>query len=194
MRTATIIVALVITSIVTITKTFGQPRFEVPLTFTDGVSTHILHFGILPGGHFCIDESDTIHGHGESYLPPAPPGGVFDARFICPHSRCGLSCFDQGSPNDYRASASPTQRDTFRVSCQVGSGTALHVSWPAGLSFYFDELWLDSDNGSLHWINMLTDTSVELSGYLVRFRIHASGPHEGHYPLEIGNRWEYWTC
>ncbi len=113
---------------------FAQPRFEVPLKITDGAYTYMLYFGILPEGHFCIDPSDTINGHIETYLPPPPLPGVYDARFICPRSSCGPSCFDQGSSSDFRRFTSTAQKDTFTPRAQMGEG--MTVSWPSGLSAY----------------------------------------------------------
>jgi hypothetical protein len=131
---------------------FAQSRFDVPLTVSDGVSAQILYFGFLPGGHFCIDELDTINGHFEGYLPPIPPTGVFDARFVCPRSNCGLSCFGSGSPCDFRPFTSAAQRDTFAPIARIGAGSTIIASWPSGLSAYFTELRMGN-------INMLTDTS-----------------------------------
>jgi hypothetical protein len=148
---------LVLVSIASMTQATAQPRFEVPLRFTDGAGTNTLYFGILPGGHFCIDPSDTINGRGESYLPPIPPGGVFDARFICPRSNCGLFCFDQGSPCDFRPFTSAAQRDTFMMRSQPGAGTTMTFSWPRGLSRYFSELTFCNTN-------MLTDTFAVCEG------------------------------
>lgn len=134
----------------------AQSRFEVPLTVTDGADTQTLYFGIMPGGHFCVDYSDSINGHGEAYDPPWPPSGVLEARFICPRSNCGPSCFDQGSHCDFRPFTSATQRDTFASIAQPGAGSLILASWPSGLSTYFNELRMGN-------VNMLTDTSGILS-------------------------------
>jgi hypothetical protein len=160
---------LVFISIASIKQTAAQPRFEVPLRFADGVFTQMLYFGILPGGHFCIDPSDTINGHGEQYLPPIPPGAVFDLRFICPRSNCGLSCFDQGSPCDFRPFMSTAQKDTFKFRFQFFGGTPT-LCWPSGLSAYFTELRMDS-------VNMLIDTCVAFGPYypFVTGRIYSGG-------------------
>jgi len=132
--------AALIILVVSVSGVLAQPRFEVPLIVTDGVDTLILYFGIFPEAHFCIDPADSINGHFESFLPPAPPRGIFDARFVSPRAGSNLTCFDQGSRNDYRPFTSAAQRDTFRVRAQVGMGTTLTFCWPESLSRYFTEL------------------------------------------------------
>ena len=143
--------ALLISLLVSSSFVFAQPRFEVPLMITDGAVTYALYFGFLPGAHFCIDPSDTLNGHGEAYLPPLPPAGVFDARFICPRSNCGITCFDQGTLCDFRPFTSAAQKDTFSVKFQHGTGIAMSICWPSGLAAYFTEL-------TICGINALTDT------------------------------------
>jgi transposase-like protein len=142
----------------------SQPRFEVPLIVTDGFMTDTLYFGILPGANICIVESDSINGHQELFLPPIPPDGVFDTRFVAPPFR-PLSCYDQGSPCDYRPFVSATQRDTLRFRTQMSdSGSGFFASWPSGLSDYFTGLNLRyvSDTGIV-LISMLTNTSLNFT-------------------------------
>jgi hypothetical protein len=142
----------------------AQPRFEIPIIVTDGVLAQTLYFGILPGGHYCIDESDSINGHIEQFFIP-PEGSVFDARFVQP--RIGVyPCFDQGSPCDFRPFINEAQRDTFRVKSQLGMGTILLLSWPANLATrftqltlrYFDQVAITNVN-----VNMLTNTSADVT-------------------------------
>lgn len=139
---------------------FAQNRFEIPLTVTDGVTTQVLYFGILPGGHFCIDPSDSINGHREFFLPPSRES--FDARFVYPRGNGGALCFDQGSWCDYRPFTSPNQADTFKVKTYLGVGSSIALSWPSGLSAYFPNLHLRYVNemGLPVFVDMLTDTSV----------------------------------
>jgi hypothetical protein len=175
---------LVLVSIVSIKQTNAQPRFEVPLTVTDGVMTQILYFGILPGGHYCIDESDSMNGHIEQFFIP-PEGSVFDARFVRPRIEV-YPCFDQGSPCDFRPFISVIQKDTFRVKSQLGIGTTMLLSWPANLATrftqmtlrYFDQVAITNVN-----VNMLTNTSADVTnaGDPATATIYA-----GELPLSVG--------
>jgi hypothetical protein len=157
-------VVLVSISIASITQTVAQPRFEVPLKVTDGVAAETLYFGFFPGAHYCFDPADTLNGHGEGDLSPFPPSGIFEARFVRPRSGPNDSCVIGGSSCDFRPPASSTQRDTFRLKCQLGSGTTMIILWPAGLSSYFTGLTLRFFDGSGNvGINMLTDSTADVS-------------------------------
>lgn len=145
-NTAALLILLEFTSVL-----FAQPRFEVPLRISDGFDSDTLYFGILSAANFCIVSTDCFVSHCEFFLPPVPPTGVFDARFICPRVGCELTCFDQGSSNDFRPFITASQRDTFRVRAQLGAGTTMTLCWPSGLSAYFTEL-------TMCGIDMLTDT------------------------------------
>jgi hypothetical protein len=132
-------ITLVLVSIISITRATAQPPFEVPLRVTDGWNTDTLYFGILPGADPCINWRDCLNGHCEILLPPPPPGGFFYARFIAPLGRPPV-CYDQGSLCDYRPFTSAAQKDTFRVTTQLGGGTTMTLCWPDGLSRYFTAL------------------------------------------------------
>lgn len=154
------------TMILSFSSTQAQPRFKVPIYATDAFETDTVYFGILPGGDFCIVESDSIDGTQEFFIPPEPPTGVFDARFKWPRSGVNLVCFDQGAWADFRPYISPTQRDTFRFRSQLGEGTTMVLSWPAGLSARFTSLTLryfDQDSGVNININMLTNTTANIT-------------------------------
>jgi hypothetical protein len=162
----TMVLALIL--ITSITQTAAQPRFEVPLTVTDGVMSQTIYFGILPNGHFCIDPADSLNGHIEQFMIAPGHSGIFDARFIWPRSWSGgaIICFDQGSFCDYRPFLGLMQRDTFRVKSQLGIGTTMLLSWPANLATrftqltlrYFDQVAITNVN-----VNMLTNTSADVT-------------------------------
>jgi hypothetical protein len=155
------VLAIVLTSISTL---LAQSPFEVPITVTDGYDTTVVYFGILPDAHYCITETDGFNGHFEYFFPPGPPVAIFDARFISPRAGLGYSCFDQGSPNDFRPFISPAQRDTFRIRAQVGQGTHIVFIWPSGLAAYFAQLTFRYFNGTANvYVNMLTDTTVDIT-------------------------------
>jgi hypothetical protein len=144
-----VLCAIIFTAFVS--HSFAQPQIEVPLRVTDGSAVQMIYFGIESRGFGCC----------EFELPPIPPEGVFDTRFICPRivDTCGSSW------RDIRPFTSTVQRDTFRFRTQMsGVGTILFASWPSGLSAYFTQLTLRYFNGvQFVVINMLTDTSVDFS-------------------------------
>jgi hypothetical protein len=165
-------VPLILIVLASVSTLSAQPRFEVPLRVTDGVSADTLYFGIIPNAVFGLrfgsgTPTDSINGHEEFELPPFPPSGVFEARFVWP--RAGGSPeppvgFGQGSPNDYRPYVSAAQRDSFRVKAQLGVGTIMLVSWPSGLSARFTGLTITYFDGSGNvTTDMLTNTSVDIS-------------------------------
>jgi hypothetical protein len=142
----------------------AQYRFSIPLTVTDGVDTYTLYFGIVPGANFCVVESDSVNGHAEYFLPPMPPSGVFDARLVWPRTGTNATCFDQGTLCDFRPYASMSQRDTFRIKAQLGSGSAMVVSWPSniGTRFVGATIRFVGSNGAVN-TDMMTNTSVDIT-------------------------------
>ncbi len=125
---------LVLVSLVAATPALAQVNFEVPLTVTNDANVNTLYFGVLTGGTVCIiGSTDTFNGHTEAELPPNPPAGVFDTRFISPASGYN-ACFGNGSLVDFRPFLSTTQRDTFRVQTQYGPGLTMILSWPSNLN------------------------------------------------------------
>jgi hypothetical protein len=155
---------VVLLMLVAANESFAQLRFAIPLTVTDGVDTHTLYFGFLSGGNFCVVESDSMNGHAEYMLPPMPPSGVFDARFVWPRTGTNATCFDQGTLCDFRPSAAPAYRDTFRIKAQLGSGATMVVSWPSNLNSRFSGATIRFV-GSSGVVNtdMMTNTSVDIT-------------------------------
>jgi hypothetical protein len=158
-----LLVGLTLVSLASLSAGMAQERFCAPLRVTCRPDSIVLYFSVLPNAHFCIDESDTVGGHGEFFLPPIPPGGIFDARLVWPRTGSNLTCFDQGSPSDFRPFIASEQSDTFKVRWQFGSGNTLVMKWPSGLSSHFSQLWLGAPLLP-HSINMLVDTTADLTG------------------------------
>jgi hypothetical protein len=81
-----------------------------------------LHFGL---GSEATDSLDTILG--ETELPPLPPAGAFDARFVGHDIGINLG---QGTLRDFRRGDGSTM-DTciHEVAYQVGTGASLTLSW-----------------------------------------------------------------
>jgi hypothetical protein len=144
----------------------AQPEFSVPLRVINSADSTTLFFGISHTGSFCFPSGDTVHGYsGPVILPPVPPVGVFDARFFCPVSRTDIcTCFDQGKLWDLRRYWNPAQKDTFKLRAQLGSGSSVVLSWPAGLGSRFNSALLRyiGSSGPIT-IDMLTQTSAEIS-------------------------------
>ncbi len=178
-----------VVSLTLVTNVCAQPRFEIPLTVSDGAITQTVYFGILPQADPCINSQDSINGHIELFLPgPPPPSGSVEARFVWPRSGSGNVCFDQGSQCDYRPFSAYTQRDTFRVNIFPGvTAPPVSISWPAGLSSYFSGLTLKdvATNGGTHNVNMLSSTSVVVNLNPADIKIYASGPHNPHDTMAV---------
>ncbi len=104
---------------------YGQANTSVAVTVTDnGGSTRTLDFGVNTAATNGIDASLS-----ELSLPPFPPSGVFEARFVS-H---GNGTIGQGSPADYRPSTSATQTDLYKIKFQVssGGGYPVTINWTA---------------------------------------------------------------
>ena len=147
---------------VSMSNSVAQPRFEVPLVVTEGSAVQALFFGFYPGAHSCITTDDSMNGNQECSLPPPPPVGL--AQFV--ESRTGTICCFGGSSCDFRPPTAPTQKDTFRVLCQVVEGANIVISWPAGLSAHFTQLilrYFDQNLGQNVNIDMLSDTTADVS-------------------------------
>lgn len=118
-----------------------------------------LRWGVNPAGTNGRDAS-----LGEDELPPKPPSSVFDVRFVNVGSS---NNFGEGVKKNFRASTSPTQIDTFRVSLQAGDGGfPVAISWPNNLSTYFGSATLryfDNGLGANVNVNMLTSSSTSIT-------------------------------
>lgn len=93
---------------------------KIPLTITDNDGGAItLYFGLDPKATDGIDPS-----LGESPLPPLPPTGSFDARFILPGST-------DDSQEDYRNGnkTSFIGNITYEIQFQAGNGKSIYINW-----------------------------------------------------------------
>lgn len=127
--------------------------WQSTVTISDGCSgTNTLTFGSAPCATDDIDAN-----LGESELPPLPPGGVFDARFVLPSPYSTKS-----SLKDFREDAGDSK--TWRITFQPGScGYPITFNWnnsslPAGSFFLKDETTVSIIN-----VNMKTQNSYTLS-------------------------------
>lgn len=144
----------------------AQLTMELPIYIADngdgpqpGLDT--LYLGFKPGATNGLDGEI-----GEDQQPPAPPEGVFDARWVNVGSSSNLG---QGTKRNYHAYSSSTQKDTFRLKLQPSftegkNGYPITLTWPA-LGSYFTAAslrFVDGDgNPQVH--DMMTSTSFSFS-------------------------------
>jgi hypothetical protein len=171
---------LILLTLASVSSVFAASRFFVPLKVVCAPDSATVYFGILPTANFCIVETDSLSGHQEYFLPPVPPSGIFDTRFVWPRTGSNLVCFDQGAPADFRPFTGIAQRDTFRVKTQFGAGTVLVLRWPTNLSTQFTGLTMRYFDQVLQQnvtVNMLTTFSVDMTdaGDLAPVNIFSGG-------------------
>lgn len=110
---------------------------DISLAVSDGAGgTQELRLGLAQTATDSIDAA-----FGESELPPLPPVGVFDARFIGADINVPLG---QGVIKDYRAGAANfTGTKTHEISYQLGAGTSATISWdlPSNVSGLLEDLF-----------------------------------------------------
>lgn len=126
-----------------------------------GTSRDTVFFGHHP---LASHGRDTIFC--ESELPPMPPPGVLELRFVNPPGYEGIqppAGMGQGFYYDFRHQSSPTQIDTHRVRFQPGPGDyPITFSWsPSQLLATCDSAWLlDEFGGMFFRARMHADTSL----------------------------------
>lgn len=100
-----------------------EPAVKIPITIDDGAgASKTLHFGLDPNATDGIDVQ-----FGESDLPPYPPQGAFDTRFLLPENNFSgtLSSWD-----DYRQADLPfTGQKEHRLRYQPAFGTVINITW-----------------------------------------------------------------
>jgi len=102
----------------------STPAVDIPITVKDGTSSQELRFGLDPSATNGLDPA-----LGENELPPLPPTGTFDARFIDdPNSANPI--LGQGVLNCYfKGTAKYIGTKVYFINCQVGSGTTYQINW-----------------------------------------------------------------
>lgn len=163
MKLKIVSVAIVLMSLVVFVSAPAQiisdnVSFKVPLTASNAGNANVkdIYFGGHRNATYCIDAD-----LGESELPPSPPSGVFDVRFI--DSRTGAGkCMGEGMEIDMREwSTTIAIKDTFRVKFQPGDpGYPVTFSWPANLNEFYTSATLTAGSDV---IDMLTQTSIEIT-------------------------------
>lgn len=94
-----------------------------PFVISDGNSSVGLFYGIDPSATDGLDPA-----LGEAELPPPPPTGVFDGRFV--GTDIGIPQLGQGTLRDYRQGGSTFAGNKIHeIQYQVGSGDSLRLFW-----------------------------------------------------------------
>lgn len=121
--------------IVSSSATFAQ-QINIPIRVTDGVASDTVRFGLDPIATDGIDASLN-----EFELPPTPPSGIFDARFV--GDGIGIP-IGQGMKRDYREGGTNTSGQRIhRLKYQVGSGSTIRLSWsniPSNISVRMQDI------------------------------------------------------
>ena len=131
-----------------------------------------LSFGVHHSARYCLDWD-----LGEIWLPPEPPQGASDFRFIDPRGFNG-ACMDQGIKPDIRPYQYSTQTDTYKVRFSTGTfGFPMKLSWSNVNSNYAGQIRLRDHSGAILNIDMRAQDSVTLSVELNNLFILASGPN-----------------
>ncbi len=159
-----------------------QGQVIVPLTIQDQGGTMekslrpmaagTITFGVHSSATYCLDSTFS-----ELQLPPIPPLGVFDTRFLDPR---GFSpCFGNGMNIDIRQYIDSAQIDTYQVHLQPGpSGYPMTISWSNLYSYYAGAVTLvDLFGGVSVNVNMKAESSYTVTDTTLNtLLIIAEGP------------------
>lgn len=129
------------------------------LTVMDnGAEVTKIFWGVGVGATYCADVA-----YSESELPPFPPGGVLEARFIDHRTGVG-ACLGEGQGTHMQAEA-PSSVDTFQIKYQPGSGGfPMTLTWlgPLGSNFTSCRM-VDLFGGILVNVDMLTNSNAVIT-------------------------------
>lgn len=110
---------------------------DLRLTLRDGAGgRQVLRFGLAPSA-----TNGIAAGLCESELPPLPPAGIFEARFI--GADISVPELGLGSYRDYRAGDKNYRgTQTHELQYQTGAGTIISINWnlPAGVTGLLQDL------------------------------------------------------
>ena len=150
--------------LVTLSPTRAQTPFTTTIVISDSLDSDTLHLGVNASATFGID-SLTL---GEKELPPSPPIGVFDTRFVDPRQNGTMG---QGMKLDLRPLVYDIQSDTFAIVIQWDSlaranGAPMKISWSSGIGSLGGGRWRIVDpttGGSLLNKEMVGDSSYNIT-------------------------------
>ena len=134
--------------------------FGTMLEFSDSKNLRVgekVQFGVHLDATYCVDMN-----LGESFMPPLPPPGGGDIRFVNPRGQD--SCMDLGISNDFRPFTSIAQIDTYKVSLQPDTlGFPVTVRWTPLKKYYGGQVTLsDPFKGRIITVDMKKDTSATI--------------------------------
>jgi len=118
---------------------FAQsPVIKLPLIVSDDAgSQKELYFGLDPSATDTLDKS-----LGEQELPPFPPAGIFEVRFI--GNEISLPKLGLGAYNDFRQGQADLDSTIIHeLQYQVGSGSKIIIKWnlPKGITGLLQDLF-----------------------------------------------------
>jgi len=141
------------------TLTYRQATVEIPFTVEDNDgNSQTLNFGLD------LTATPGLDPGLESELPPLPPTGVFDARFVS--SAAGGSTLGQGSLNDIRnAPIFPfTGQKIHQIYYQVGGvATEVTISWDLPLEILPSSVIQDLFGGSFYSASFSGTNSITIA-------------------------------
>ncbi|GEM_PF-1683785 len=179
---------LVVCAVATITDaSFAQCSLATARTWIairdNGLGRDTLWFGQDVAGSRGLDNPPLC----EIELPPPPPTGVFDVRFVNPPGREGLDTpagMGQGFKHDYRQYYDPLDVDTFKLKFQPSdAGFPFLFKWTtAGILGVSDSAWLRDEFGGfifnvrMHVVDsLLLSNPAFSSALIIRFGATATG-------------------
>ncbi|TAK57135.1 MAG: hypothetical protein EPO24_10215, partial [Bacteroidetes bacterium] len=156
---------LVLSSVSLFAQYNVRVKFPITVTANGGAFSNTLQFGFAPEAGYCVDSTHVPFAECDSalemYLPPPPPGGILDARWVDSRSGSG-ACLDQGISDNFHQAVSESQVDTFRLQFQPSStGYPITISWLPGMGAYCDSMKLRKT--STVFIDMLAQTFTIIS-------------------------------
>jgi hypothetical protein len=145
----------------TLTTThIGPANWVVPLAINETGPQHdTLYFGINPAATYGIDVAI-----GEFELPPMPPFGYFDARFVSSPTR--PNTIGEGLRIDFLPFVNYAHVDTFKVRFQPGFGIyPMLLSWSASFikAICDSMVVVDEFGGTIVHKHMEIDSSVSIT-------------------------------
>jgi hypothetical protein len=150
--------------------------FAIPLNLKDSSGLEYgggVRFGVHTHATYCVD-----WGLGEILLPPPPPAGIEDFRFVDPHSGSS-ECMDQGLRFDLRQYVNPTQSDTYDVVFRpLEARYPVTLTWPNLSNYYSGPVQMkDLFGGIIVNVDMKAETSQTITSDLIdHLLIIAMGP------------------
>ncbi|MDP4195817.1 MAG: hypothetical protein Q8940_12250 [Bacteroidota bacterium] len=146
------------------------PAVDIPLTVKDNAGgSQLLRFGLDPAATDAIDVT-----LGEQTLPPLPPTGVFDARFVLPNTEATLQDYRQGA-SDFAGTK------VYTIQYQPGTGTQIMICWdlPSGVTGLLQDVitgTVISKQMSGKDTLIVTNMEILKLRMTITYQIPASGP------------------